>query len=197
MPVNRTLWGQSFFGTNVPAWPCPTCRVGLLELEPKSLHERPSADTVTQIRELYFEADMYRGVFVAMLSCSNGRCKEAVALSGVSTQEEVNDPANFDEQEVIAVHLPLTFQPPVMLITIPEATPEPVVSQLRAAEAQAFAHPAAAGNSVRSAVERLLDDRGIRKTITNKRGNRTRNPLHSRIEEFAKVDSSNGPVCSQ
>jgi hypothetical protein len=191
MPVNRVLWLQPIVGSSVPPWPCPTCRLGILGIKDKTLREEATAETTSAYGEDWFEPEMHRGVFVAMLQCANARCAEAVAVAGESSVVEEPDP-EYVKQGWHTVHQPRVFLPAPALITLPEETPTDVVAQVRAAEAQVFAHASAAGNSIRTAVERLLDERGVRKTTINKKRRRVPLSLHSRIEEYQKKDSPNG-----
>lgn len=155
-----------------------------------SLRRENTAQTRELLNEDWFEPEMDRGVFVAILRCSNVRCQESVAVGGESRVIEEQDPEQA-RQAYFTVHQPHSFIPAPRLIVLHEKTPEDVVAQIRVAESQVFGFPASAANSIRTAVERLLDDQGVRSTTVTRRRKRMRLSLHARVEQFRTEDPVN------
>jgi hypothetical protein len=79
---------------------------------------------------------------------------------------------------------PLFFYPTVPIFQIPADVPAEIAEQLRQSFSLFWSNPNAAANSLRVAVEAMMDFRHVRKTTVNANGKRVHLTLHSRIVEF-------------
>lgn len=170
MPVDRKLWNQPLTRTEAPLWPCATCRAGLITLEKDSLVAEQTAVSQQASREEWWDPDMYRGRFIAALRCGNRKCKDLTTVAGDVVVEEDYD---VEQQQVWREEqlLPRFFSPGPNLINLPADVPEEVAEDIRVACQIVWAEPAAAGNRIRTAVERLLDNRGMRRKRRTTKGN--------------------------
>ena len=87
---------------------------------------------------------------------------------------------------------PRFFYPAVPIFPLPANVPARIAEPLRQSFALFWSNPNAAANSLRVAVEAIMDFRGVRKTAVNSKGKRVALMLHGRIEEFKKANSDLG-----
>ena len=189
--MDRTLWNAPFTRTSAPPWPCPTCGAGTLRLLPKTLHV---GETVTSRRgtgDHPPQPEEYAGHFHVRLRCDEEACLETVFVAG-----DVAVEVDYDEttcgaryQEVLR---PRHVAPPPALVVLPPNTPHQVAHQVRRACGLVWQDPAAAGNRVRVAAERLLDALGVEADGLSKKGEPWRLSLHQRILRWRETEPALG-----
>jgi hypothetical protein len=139
-----------------------------------------------------WEPDWIENRFVALMTCSLASCGEVAAVSGTSPSDFFED-YEHGFQELINLFEPRSIDPCPMPILVPKATPEAVKDAIWQAAAVTWSNDEAGANKIRSAVERLLDAKKVKKTAT-KSGKRTRLNLHDRIVQFHKIDPENADI---
>lgn len=118
-----------------------------------------------------FEPEWTQGAFSGMLRCDNKACQDWVAIGGSYAVEAG------DDWNVYVNALTVKFaHPPLPFFAVPTKTPAKVASSVKAAANVIWSEPDSAATKLREAVERILDDRRIRKFNQNKEGKRLRSP---------------------
>jgi hypothetical protein len=181
--MDRTPYQLTFSIDHVPAWVCPTCFSGHLTLNKKDMVKSETVESLREHKHEAWEPDWVRYVFSCTFKCSNPKCQEPIACTGVG---RVNAFEYEDEEFGWAQSLddnftPQYFQPSLVLLDIPVSCPEEVRGHLAQSFALFFADPGASLNCARAAVEAFLTDRGI-KRFTVERGKRRPISLHKRIQ---------------
>lgn len=182
MPVDITLWVDSFSDLSIPIWPCPRCLHGRIlrseksvrTIEPKYSKDARSHDA--------WEPEWITERFVAVLKCDNPKCGEIVVVSG-----ETQIVGEEDEEHgfvYVSQLVPKSIFPAPRIIDVPKETPSQVKREIELAFQLYWSDLGASANRLRSSVERMLDEFGIAKTITTGGKKRFR-PLASRIDLFA------------
>ena len=178
MGINRESFRERF--SALPSWRCSTCGIGSLvedkarriDIEPVYSKDAHSED--------WWEPEFITRRFAAVLLCQNPDCGEVVLVTGnVVVNEGFDDefgPHYFDTLE------PLTARPPIAVFELDEPWAESVRNQLKLAFSHVLSDPGAAANRLRTAVECLMDDRGIKKYPRT--GRRRKIDLHNRILDF-------------
>lgn len=180
MPVNRSLFGQSFSRSQFPNWRCPRCDGGHLRLVDGSFHHGSSGDTVENSSADWFDFDMVELRFCALLRCDNAACKETASVAGRGFLVEDPD-LHAHRMDYSEVFQPNYVHPSPPLIRVPKDCPDSVRSRLAMADTAQWSDPHAAAGHLRSAIERLLDDLGL-ETARQKAAGSVRLSLHERIE---------------
>lgn len=181
MPVNRELYAQKITKGGAPNWPCPRCGGGHLRLINDSLSSCMAGDTYEESSEMHFEPEMAILRFVAILKCDNDRCRESSVVAGTGYVEDWS----YEVQDYREFFVPDYICPSPRLITIPSSSPASVTKELEQAFTASWGDYSSAGNRIRAAVERLMDDLNIPKTTIAK-GKRKPLTLHSRIDKAQK-----------
>jgi hypothetical protein len=120
--------------------------------------------------------------FTALFECDSDACREVIAAAGRVTLEGEYD---HDGEVVFTVyHHPTYLQPSPLLFTIPANTPAPIRDQIVKASDLFWSEPGSAVNAIRSAIELMLNDRGIKRFGQKKSGGRSLLSLHNRITIF-------------
>ena len=189
MPVNRSIWKEPLKGSHVPNWHCPACNGGYLKQRPDSLHFWETSDSREAHDHEAWEPEWSSYRFSMLLVCNNDRCLEPVAVIGDRKVEILQ--SSFDgDFEQIEYFYPQHVHPSPPLIIIADSYPEPVIKELRLSFIASWSDFSSAGNHIRSAVERLLDNlrEPKSKPKLNKHGKRERQSLHARILGLARRD---------
>lgn len=172
-------------------WPCPRCKLGVLQLVKESLDLRETRDSITtrqSMKDGYWEPDIPFYRFTCVLQCNQLACKEPVVASGHSTDEQEQNPKG----EWTWVHYlkPLFFHPAPPIIRIPDACPKSVRSPILSAFAIYWCDRSSCANKLRLATEELLTELGVPRTVTDPaKHKRRRLTLHQRIEQLKTQDS--------
>lgn len=183
MPVDRKLWTSfSFTKNTLPTLQCPTCTQGILEIKPKTISE--SSDKYSEQGCVLdnWENEFWSGRFCCLLKCLNSGCKDTVAALGIA-EKHIDDEGKFFNK-----YYPASFYPPLLIFNIPEACPDDVAQELKAAFALFWSDLAGAMNHLRKSVELILTHLNIPKEQINKKGNSYQLMLHRRIEMFEKIN---------
>jgi hypothetical protein len=170
-----------FYEGEVPPFPCPTCRASLVMREKGiTYHQsRLSREDYEQTRNPETEC----GTFTLHLVCSHGGCKEAVNCIGKYAL--VQDARLTGESFIGRLITPLFFNPTIQLFGLPPSIPDQIRKPLLDSFSLFWSNPHAAANSLRIAVEALMEHQRINKSARSKSGKRHMRNLHERIEEFA------------
>lgn len=180
--MERTLYKLTFTKDRSPDWKCPTCRVGLLRIVPKSFfHEETTESKRAKAHEAW-DPDWIRYVFTALLRCTNDQCEDKVGVCGEgSVAIDLIETTSGEPEQVYADFFRAKFfEPPLRFFDVPDKCPETVVEPLVESFRLAFSSPSSAANHVRRALEALLTELHVKRYIT-KSGKRTFLSLHTRI----------------
>lgn len=182
--MDRTVFKIPFTKDRVPTWPCPSCGAGQLQLLPKSLVLQETPDSRDHSLEEW-EPDWIRYVYSCIFVCSNGVCREMISSAGTGRvdYDEYEDEKHGWVQATEDLFSPKFFDPPLRMIDVPQNCPSDVAGHLRESFALFFAAPGAALNCVRTAVEAVLTNLGI-KRFSTVRGARRPISLHQRIGQL-------------
>lgn len=185
--MDRTPYHLPFTPDRVPYWRCPSCGSGQLTLDRKKLLIEETTQSGSARSSEDWEPDWIRYVFACIFKCSNLQCQSPVACTGTGQVSvlEVDDEEFGLTQTVEDVLSPSYFEPPLVLMDIPERCSFDVRGHLYEAFALYFSDPGAAMNCCRAAVEALLTDLGVKRFATNS-GQRRSITLHQRIMQLPK-----------
>lgn len=175
---NRHPGANCFTLDNQQEWLCPTCGKSVLQIKEGTFNEQATAETF--INADYISEDQVKYIYSCLLICSNHKCKEVVANTGIGGIELNYDAATIEEARY-DYFVPKYFEPNLKLFSIPPDCPESVSLYLNESFKLFFISPYAALNNVRIAIEKLLTELGVpgfgtppEKYI----------PLHKRIEKL-------------
>lgn len=162
-----------------PSLPCPRCNRTLARVPDSSLNA-PDMDAEGAYRYGGEQPDVLRGHTGMLYKCSSSQCEQKVIVLGDDCVADEFDPDAGHNTWTSFIKIRYC-QPVVPAFAIPEETPDGIKKGLGVAFSHVFSDASACGNALRSVVERILDDRGVRKTeIKNHR--RRFLALHRRIE---------------
>ncbi|HDT6090765.1 DUF4145 domain-containing protein (plasmid) [Raoultella ornithinolytica] len=150
----------SFTEDNIPEWLCPACMAPSLELLPGSFHSQHSAYSLHNRREDWYDYDHEEFVFTCILQCRRSSCRESVAVSGSGRGEREPDERQ-EDMVYYTLYRAKSFTPPLPVFSLPEDCPEDVKCQLKMAASLLPISGSAALNSMRIALELLLDNMEI------------------------------------
>lgn len=150
----------TFTEDSIPEWCCPTCMAPSLELLPGSFLSQHSAYSLRYRREDWYDYDHEEFVFTCILQCRRSSCRESVAVSGSGRGEREPDERQ-EEMVYYTVYRAKSFAPPLPVFSLPEACPDDVKCQLKMAASLLPISGSAALNSIRVALELLLDNMAI------------------------------------
>jgi hypothetical protein len=149
------------------------------------LHKKFSGDTTHASKDEGFDFDWVVTRFVALVKCDNNLCQETAVVAGYGKVIEV---PNWEAQEIEYEDrfFPTYVNPSPPIIQIPKKCPESVTDELKTAAVSLWGDAPSTANHLRTAVERLLDERKVPKTTKGKK-KRVRLYLHERIVLFEKT----------
>ena len=162
---DRSIFKTTFTLDNIPAWPCPTCGNGVLTIKNEAfLFEQSQASRESEACDAW-EPDWTRYVYSGLFVCSNVKCQEVVASSGLG--ERVEDGLNYNEFGVsdgpgyVNRFRPKYFEPHLKIFDLPFLCPKEVADPLYDSFRLFFSSPNAALNCLRSSLEEFLTDLGV------------------------------------
>ena len=161
-------------------WPCPTCRTGHLFLAMKTVHLQETASSAAWRGHDDWEPEWITERFVAIAVCDT--CGEPVSIAG----ETEHQPTQYYEEQYQTIVTPHFVRPAPIIVPRPKGLPDALEKIIAVAEGLFWSNSGASGNAIRSTIEELLTEQGIRRFATNKRHKRVPVSLHSRIVEFGK-----------
>jgi Domain of unknown function (DUF4145) len=189
MPIDRNLWKRWLTPLWVPAWPCPRCR-GSLSLLKETFREAHDAATVRHRHRRSFDPESYTGRFACLLQCTRTDCQEVCAVSGEYVTE-------MDEDGYYSSCRPQSISPPPPMIQIPENCPEAIRQEVVAAFTLYWCDYASCLNRIRNALELLLTDLKVSRTMLNASKKKVRLSLHQRIELLEKKRPKLKDICER
>lgn len=184
--MRRELWKPVFLSGSIPPWPCPTCGVGTLALDKADYHDDETRWSRDARTDDFWEPDWQRRRFVCLFYCNRSDCRDVVTAAGIATMSDWDPEAGILGWEQTVQR----FLPAPQMIGMPSSTPDGVKAVVLQSYALYWSDPVAAGNRIRTVIERLLDHLRVRKTRLSTRPRATgrrkriRLSLHQRIEEL-------------
>lgn len=162
--MDRKSLKRAFTLKRTPDWICPKCGKGNLRIKKETF----SKDELSHSRDHSHDAwepEWIEYVYSCLLYCSNDHCREVVASTGTGRVDcDVEYDENGELDQVWSDYFrPKFFEPPLKIIAIPEDCPESVKSSLTESFRQLFSSPSASANSVRIALEHLLNELKIKR----------------------------------
>jgi hypothetical protein len=150
-------------------WPdlaCLVCNRGALEIS--SFTEFESKDSADDRVGAETEEGPKRGFFHGELTCSRAPCGNRYVVAGEwargtdNPDEEIDDLDSYDPDlfGLTVRHI----LPPLPLISLPDRTPDQVAVLVGSCSSVLLSDPNAGAGRIRTAIEALLDQQGIRKT---------------------------------
>lgn len=184
---NSDYLTRSFTKDSFPPFPCPACSRPM-SIKADSISSYETAQSLFLSDKVGAIAPYESvGVFTLFLECRDPDCREHVALSGEASNECINSPDGMDTY--VPVYGIKNCFPPIHIFPLSK----PWDRQVKMHMLKSFSHfwndPSAAGNSLRSAVEALMDYFKIRQKRKTQRGTMHRLTLHERIEEWGSKNS--------
>ena len=177
---------EPFKGYAPPPFPCPVCGASLVRRGNEITADESNASR--QEFDPNFTDELRYGVFSLRLVCSNSLCRESVICTGNFNNER-------DEQAdgtpfLARLLTPLFFTPTIHIFKLPTSLPKKIKKPLLEAFSLYWSNPGASGNSLRIAVEALMDNQCVRKRDRDKSLRSFR--LHEKITEFARTNQDIG-----
>jgi hypothetical protein len=173
----------------LPRWPCPTCNSGHLVAIRETLRRKETGPSARLHRDEEFFPGDAEERFSALLECNNPGCKEVATICGNIGFEESH--AHDPDGEVYFTwepfYIPRYIEPAPPVFRIPAECPKRVRVELEKSFALIWTDKESSATRMRSAVEALLDERGVPKTVISK-GKRVVLTLHNRIEKYKAKD---------
>lgn len=179
--MDRKSLKRAFTLERTPDWICPKCDKGILRIKKETFFQEALSHSRDHSHDAW-EPEWIEYVYSCLLYCTNDNCREVVANSGTGSVDwDVGyDENGVQDQEWYDYFRPKFFEPPLKIIAIPEDCPESVKSSLTESFRQLFSSPSASANSVRIALEHLLNELKI-KRFKLVGGKRRIVSLHERI----------------
>ncbi|GEM_PF-761513 len=155
------LWG-SYFEGNFPAFPCPTCGIGILRARPETLQKFEAEYSKAQAGEDWWDPSDEVSKFNLMMICDRQICGEVVAVLGDVTWsknpgEVAEDGTPIGDGEWEWFLDPKCFNPSLSIARVPEGVPDSVANSIRRASWSFWADRRSSANHLRAALECLLD----------------------------------------
>jgi hypothetical protein len=189
MTVDRSLYETAY--ETLLDWPCPTCGKGHLKSAEDALLDRESGPSKAAQDDPGWDPEWISKRFVGLLTCNFGNCGEVVAILGDMhvTEEHDYDEDGQPQQEYIEWFEPRSLSPAPLPFRPPADTPKLVQAALQEAAGLLWQSAEGAANQVRQAVEYLMDEQGVTKSLPG-----AYIPLHNRIKEFEVQDAKNAEL---
>lgn len=180
--MDQNLWRSSFRKSRIPAFSCPECGEGKLELKSGSYQSQEGKHFKDWKKDTDNE-DIYEGErFICFLVCDIDPCAEIIAVSGAigTVEEEVQG-----HQRLVPALEPKSMYPAPHIFRLSERLKPEVEKALIESFELYWTDKSACANRIRAAVEALLDGYKIPRTTINKKHKRVDLNLSSRIDKFA------------
>jgi Domain of unknown function (DUF4145) len=189
--MDKSLWLSSFSRTEMPAYPCPRCRKGILEIDQKTIETEESAASKANQSHEAWEPEWTDEKFVALLRCSSKKCGEIVAVSGKVSVEPSYDDDDEGGWNYEGMLEPKSMYPPPPIISLPSNLPASVKDELDLSFQFYWGDYGACATKIRTSVERLMDHFKVAKFRIAKQPKKPNAPgkmrpldLSSRIDKF-------------
>lgn len=185
--MNREIWVKRSFNHNNPkTYPCPTCKVGTLNLNGILTEITPTGSHM----EYHSYSYGIEHVFSGILKCKNIDCKELVTISGQCLKDIVymdEAPDGRPIEDRFSTYYPKHFYPNLKIFELPKEVTDNVRKQINLSFSNYFHDLSSCANRIRNAIEHILDDLNAPKKKKTKAGNiHVFKTLHARIEHYGK-----------
>lgn len=192
--INRENWLiEEVTSKSKPTWNCPSCMLGTLEVKKDSIIVRRNFQTKTE-NEHYLHQNPFVDTshFGGLLSCNQPKCGEQVGFIGESgfTSFEENYPL---KPKILRYYKPSSFYPNLKIFPLSHNCPKEITIQVNLSFDHFFNDVSASANSIRTALELIMDKEKVDKTKINKNTKRINLTLHERIETFGKINPTLKP----
>lgn len=151
---------------NLPSYSCPLCDKGKIEPDIDSMIWRKTGKSIALEKDDYWEESFHRELLRVDTACSEKSCGEV----GVIVMHGKLEPRHEGGAEQV-LYTPKYISPAPLIFRIYDSYPNGVIEFSLQAFSLFWIDPAACGNKIRAAVERLLDDQGIECSKKDKAGN--------------------------
>jgi len=166
--MDRDPYSHSFTEKFVPAWRCPSCNGGLLRLGKEGLLRGETAASQAEQKHIYSEFDWIKTKAAVLFVC--GQCNEAVACVADGRVDELYgyDEYGQTDRDWEDRYEPRFFDPPLILMDIPEDCPATVRQHLQTSFSLYFCNAGASANAARIGLEVLMDEWAVPKSDNGK-----------------------------
>jgi Domain of unknown function (DUF4145) len=175
MAINRSEWRNMF--DVIPRWHCPTCQVGRLRLDRRTLSKEETGPSKRSREHELWDPEWIVSRFTGFLRCDSPHCRELSAVFGsvllAHSESELAD--CFDVRGIYPAPLPFP---------VGREIPQKVAQAVQAAANLFWMDREAATNKVRQAVEALLTEQRVARFP--RKGKRRPLSLGSRIMIYQK-----------
>lgn len=195
MAVDRSIWRFQVSEDHVPDWPCPHCGTASLAVSKKSFNTVMDRPTKLHWGEPDFDPEWEKGRFVCLLVCTKTSCGETCAVAG-----NYDITINHDENGAYTytTGTPSSIVPPPPLIKIPKGCPAPVRAEIVAAFSLYWCDLGSSLNRIRSAIELLLTELGVKRYGRNsKTGKRVKLMPDTRIQILRSKKPALADLCDR
>ncbi|MEV1008363.1 DUF4145 domain-containing protein [Streptomyces sp. NPDC049881] len=162
-----------------PHIPCPTCTRGALLPVPSSFVAEESVTSMSLHGHGGWEPEWIQGGFHCMLTCRRETCDHVRVIGEMTV-----GPAREYDVQWEQYLTPTLFLPALPMLESRDLCPSKVGERVDAAAKILWLDPNAAANRIRTAVEVLMDDRGVIRVKPNRTGKVVRLSLDDRIATF-------------
>lgn len=188
MPIDRKEWISPF--NHLPSWLCGRCGTGRLSRRDadatKGTETRASRANRSGIEH---SPEWMEHRFATLIACDNSACGEVVSVTGWREEFEDCMPDNSGDYWRERVRIDSVLPAP-MPISLPKNVPDRIRSPIERTAKLYWISSAAAGNSLRQAVERYMDFKGVKATAIKPNAQpgrkRRRLTLGERFQDFEK-----------
>lgn len=164
-------------------WPhvaCPACGDGTLMVE--AIHGLASAASARARSHPDWEPTSIDGCFHGALRCALPSCGEVIVIIGdYSVDVDFDDDGQWNYADFFRLR---AARPALSIMRIPPKTPDSVRQAIEQASAVIWSDPSSAGNRLRTAIDEVLTQQGVRRYVQSKVGKRVRLSTHQRIEDL-------------
>ncbi|MDQ8194037.1 DUF4145 domain-containing protein [Coraliomargarita sp. SDUM461004] len=179
---------NDFTVDSFPPFPCPTCG-NVMRLEKKGMLTAEAGESYRSFDVGAIDQPDRFGFFSACLKCDAHECYEVVVVSGEDHLQEIE---RYDGTPDFETLYSIKYvQPTVHIFPISESCEGLVREHLLRSFSLFWSAPSAAGNSLRCAIESLMDHLKVRKQVINRFNKVQKFTLHARIEEWGRNDLKN------
>jgi len=184
---------ESFQTDQCPKYLCHNCEIGRFHSDKIILKEDSESERWKESNIDEWEPEFMFGVFHMSMICNNSECKEVVFVAGKYNVElQIDELENGRELECyIDTISPSYMSPPIWIIKRPNKLPKNLLPFIKESEQLFWISSSGTLNSIRTILERILDNWKVKKSqlSKSKNGKSKRNylSLHHRIEAFRKI----------
>lgn len=185
---NRDRWLIEYYTKySKPNLICPKCNIGSLLFNPGWQKVELNSDTKLNDDDahFYYNPEEVVKYFTGFAICSNDKCQEPVGLIGILNQFAEDIPTD-DHNKSYDAYLPKFFFPSLSIIQIGKNCPPEICTQIKKSFSHFFNDGSACANSIRTSLELIMNEQGIKRTTIDKNRRRKDISLHDRIELFGK-----------